>query len=94
MKIMVNGETRDATPEEVAVYEQQMQACAPKDREILSAIQRQNRNNLLAASDWTELPSCGLPDVKKQAWAPYRQALRDVPQQAGFPWEVTWPVKP
>jgi hypothetical protein len=30
----------------------------------------------------------------KVAWATYRQALRDVPSQAGFPWEVQWPTQP
>jgi hypothetical protein len=28
------------------------------------------------------------------AWATYRQALLDVPQQAGFPHDITWPTKP
>ena len=30
----------------------------------------------------------------QQAYTVYRQALLDVPQQAGFPWNVTWPTKP
>ena len=34
-------------------------------------------------------------DTQEQAaWTAYRQALRDVPEQAGFPHDVTWPVKP
>lgn len=35
-----------------------------------------------------------LTDAQRQAWAEYRQALLDVPQQAGFPYNVTWPAKP
>lgn len=35
-----------------------------------------------------------LTSDQQQAWADYRQALLDVPQQAGFPHEVVWPVKP
>jgi hypothetical protein len=35
-----------------------------------------------------------LSDEQRQAWADYRQALLDVPQQAGFPHNVTWPSKP
>lgn len=35
-----------------------------------------------------------LTDEKKQEWADYRQALLDVPDQAGFPNEVEWPAKP
>lgn len=31
---------------------------------------------------------------QQQAWADYRQALLDVPQQPGFPTDVVWPVKP
>ena len=32
--------------------------------------------------------------MDQAAWATYRQALRDVPEQDGFPEEVTWPSKP
>lgn len=35
-----------------------------------------------------------LSDAKKADWAVYRQALLDVPQQAGFPMDITWPVVP
>jgi hypothetical protein len=50
---------------------------------------RQDRNARLAASDWTQLADAPVDDL---AWATYRQALRDVPNQAGFPWNVVWPV--
>jgi hypothetical protein len=53
---------------------------------------RQKRNTLLASSDWTQ--AADVPQAIKDAWATYRQALRDVPQQAGFPANVTWPTKP
>lgn len=52
---------------------------------------RTDRNLLLEQSDWTQLPDAG---VDQFAWAEYRQALRDIPQQAGFPSEVDWPAKP
>lgn len=52
---------------------------------------RTDRNQRLAECDWTQLPDAS---VDKTAWAAYRTALRDVPSQAGFPWEVAWPVKP
>ena len=35
-----------------------------------------------------------LDAATQDAWAAYRQALLDVPQQAGFPNDVTWPTKP
>jgi hypothetical protein len=53
---------------------------------------RQQRNALLTASDWTQAGD--VPQATKDLWATYRQALRDVPQQAGFPTNVTWPQKP
>lgn len=52
---------------------------------------RDERNQKLADSDWTQIADT---PVDKQAWADYRQALRNVPQQEGFPWSVTWPERP
>jgi len=59
--------------------------------EQLAAQARSQRDALLSQSDWTQVPDA---PVDQQAWATYRQALRDLPQQAGFPTEITWPVKP
>jgi hypothetical protein len=50
------------------------------------------RNLLLQSSDWTQLPD--VPLETKQAWAIYRQALRDITTQQGYPFEVIWPIKP
>lgn len=55
---------------------------------------RAKRNTLLAESDWTQLIDSPLIPEQKTAWANYRQELRDVTTQAGFPWEVTWPTEP
>jgi hypothetical protein len=52
---------------------------------------RFQRNNLLAQSDWTQVDDA---PVNKQAWAVYRQALRNLTAQKGFPWDVAWPEKP
>lgn len=52
---------------------------------------RQQRNQLLANSDWTQLPDA---PVDASVWGSYRAALRDVPSQAGFPWEINWPIAP
>lgn len=35
-----------------------------------------------------------LTSAKQAEWSTYRQALLDVPQQAGFPDNITWPTKP
>ncbi len=50
---------------------------------------RRKRNQLLAASD-----KMGLVDRITDEWRTYRQALRDVPAQAGFPRNITWPNEP
>ncbi len=52
---------------------------------------RAERNSMLAASDWTQLADS---TADKAAWATYRQALRDITAQAGFPWIIDWPVAP
>lgn len=55
---------------------------------------RAERTQRLSASDWTQVDDAPLSNVQKAAWAAYRQALRDIPQQAGFPWDVVWPETP
>jgi hypothetical protein len=62
------------------------------DRALAQAKLREQRDLLLIASDWTQLPD--VPLSSKQAWAHYRQALRDLTTQPGFPLTVTWPLAP
>lgn len=52
---------------------------------------RGERNILLFKSDWTQLTDA---PVSQAAWAAYRQQLRDIPKQSGFPNNVIWPTKP
>lgn len=52
---------------------------------------RNERTKKLTESDWTQLTDA---PVNSTSWATYRQALRDVTAQSGFPWEVTWPTQP
>lgn len=52
------------------------------------------RNELLLNSDWTQLPNNPLTSERQAAWATYRQALRDITEQAGYPLNVIWPQKP
>ena len=52
---------------------------------------RKQRDDLLAVCDWTQLTDA---PVDKQAWSTYRQALRDISKQTGFPWEVEFPKDP
>ena len=55
---------------------------------------RAERDRRLAAWDWTALTDAPLNDLEKQIAADYRQALRDVPQDAADPDAVVWPVEP
>jgi len=52
---------------------------------------RAQRTKLLAECDWTQVADTV---VDQAAWATYRQALRDISEQAGFPWAVEWPTQP
>lgn len=55
---------------------------------------RANRNELLAASDWTQTPDSPLSETQQQSWRDYRQALRDLPANTTDPANPTWPTKP
>ena len=55
---------------------------------------RTERNARLAQSDWVALADAHLSQDKKDAWFTYRQALRDLPENATDPTQVTWPVSP
>ena len=53
---------------------------------------RKARNTKLAATDWTQ--AADVPQAVKDSYVSYRQALRDVPSQSGFPNQVVWPTQP
>lgn len=61
-----------------------------KDAEQAKSV-REQRNRLIAECDWTQVEDS---PVDKAAWATYRQELRDLPLQDGFPFDVTYPTKP
>ena len=63
----------------------------PNLAEIKAGEVRANRNDSLTRSDWTQLADA---PVDQTAWATYRAALRDIPDQAGFPNTITWPEEP
>lgn len=63
----------------------------PPSLEELSEEARITRNNLLTKSDWTQLPDA---PVDKDVWATYRQQLRDITLQSGFPENIIWPDPP
>jgi hypothetical protein len=79
----------DTDPAKTAA-EQEAAYKAMKDAEQAKSV-RQQRGEKLKDSDWTQVADA---PVDKAAWATYRQALRDVTSQAGFPWTIEWPVAP
>ena len=78
------------TPEEEQEWDVRELAWSAGARDRLAAQVRAERNAKIAACDWRVLPDVLNGDV----WKVYRQALRDVPEQPGFPGNVIWPVEP
>jgi Phage tail assembly chaperone protein len=66
------------------------EAKTAKDAEQAKSI-RAMRDEKLKATDWTQVADA---PVDKTAWATYRQALRDLTKESGFPWDVTFPTEP
>jgi hypothetical protein len=75
---------REATVEETA--KDQQDSLDLQQKRI-----RSQRDALLKDTDWTQVPDS---PADAAAWATYRQALRDITGQEGFPSDVTWPEKP
>jgi hypothetical protein len=79
------------TPAEGLVFDLWLQRWVPAlgqdTRPIL-----EKRNRLLLDSDWTQIPDAQVPN--KSEWATYRQALRDITLQPGYPMNFMWPEKP
>ena len=79
----------DTTPAQTAA-EQEAAYKATKDAEQAKSV-RTSRNDKLKECDWTQITDA---TVDKTAWATYRQALRDITKQIGFPWTIIWPKTP
>jgi hypothetical protein len=79
------------TAQEQAEYDTKkaLRDAAANDRKAAEV--RASRTEKLKDCDWTQISDS---TADKAAWATYRQALRDVPDQADFPITVTWPDKP
>ena len=78
------------TDGETTAAEQEVAYKASKDAEQAKSV-REQRGTKLAECDWTQVADA---PVDKAVWATYRQALRDVTTQTGFPWTITWPDAP
>lgn len=62
--------------------------------QALAAEVRAKRDALLTETDWTQVLDAPIDAATREAYRTYRQALRDLPEQAGFPQEVVWPELP
>ena len=76
-----------------SISEMDDEAKAAKDAEAAKGV-RTTRDAKLAECDWLVIKAAETGVALAADWATYRQALRDVPSQAGFPHNVTWPAKP
>ncbi len=67
---------------------------APDQSEELARVARYRRERLLALTDWVVTRAAERGEPIATDWCQYRQALRDVPEQAGFPTAIAWPAAP
>lgn len=79
------------TPQEEAEWDLMEAEWAAGANDRAASEIRTERDAKLTESDWTQVADA---PVDKAAWATYRQALRDIPAQAGFPGEIIWPIAP
>ena len=90
---MEDGVLVENTAEDLAAIEALAVTRAAEAVEDLKTSNREQRNALLAASDWTQANDSPLAAEKKVEWATYRTALRDLPTSEGWP-SVTFPTEP
>ncbi len=78
--------------EETAIAEEK----AASNAIMLNVENRNTRNELLTASDWTQMPDSPLTDEAKTSWATYRTSLRTLPTHENWPSleDADWPTKP
>jgi len=91
--------SKDCEPHGVDIYERavkgefgQIAPYQPKSDQILASNARQKRNEILSKTDYTQLQD--IDQTIKTAYAKYRQDIRNIPQQKGFPRNIIWPDEP
>ena len=84
-----NVASKDADVGDIAIY----LTDAEYDT-ALAASARQKRDRLIAATDYLVTPDYPIESDRLAKVKIYRQALRDIPEQSGFPRTITWPEKP
>jgi hypothetical protein len=83
---LINGQWVHTWESVLLSEEEQQNMTASQENSV-----RYQRNLLLSETDWTQVLDA---PVDRNVWAVYRQSLRDITAQAGFPWSITWPSKP
>lgn len=86
----INGQSVQFTADEETARDAEETAWAAGANARQAAEVRKERDALLAATDWRASSDVTLPT----AWRDYRQTLRDVPAQSGFPSSIIWPTEP
>lgn len=79
-----------ATEEEIAAWKTEHMLSA----NIMATRARAQRDKLLADTDWTQVLDAPIDTETREAYRAYRQALRDIPEQDGFPETIVWPELP
>lgn len=85
---------RQRTAEELADFQRLAAENAANAVVHVGNSMRVERNKLLAETDYLVVRYQELGTPMPEIWTAYRQALRDVPSQAGFPYQIVWPEKP
>jgi len=86
----IDGQTVQFTADEETARDAEEQAWADAADTRIAVAVREERDDKLAETDWMANSDVTMSDD----WTTYRQALRDVPAQAGFPNSITWPTEP
>jgi len=87
---MIDGVAVPFTPEEEVEWDAMEAEYAAGANDRAAAQVRKERDEKLAATDWRASSDLTM----STEWATYRQALRDIPSQTGFPNTITWPTEP
>lgn len=77
-------------PEDISIGDTWDGATFTKSNDVIAKAVRQERNKRLSATDWRFRTDMN----PSQEWKDYCQALRDLPDQPGFPWNIVWPKEP
>lgn len=87
----INGEQIELPDNEVQAIMAERVICNQQANAVRAEVVRAKRNDMLQATDWLAIRALEL-NLNVDSVHNYRQALRDIPMQSGFPNEVTWPA--